>query len=1133
MKKRKKPTPLAIDFIRLVNKPKEQPANDFEQWFFENPQTGIHLEDRAASAALLRQLHAQASANRLSSGIEQLGIGYPLLLREDGSPLPLFIRPVVLEASQEQYNNWRLYGLGDARLYLFPPARQLLRQGGADIFLREAARWMKNPFPNLQKLKDLLLLLSAETGWPVEEDRPHPLPKPPENSLPSPCMVRSALLGIFPPAASPALLTKQRDKTEKKPKPTAASAAHRIGFDILPPPQASAVEAALQNSCCKIRVAHPQTGLQTIFELLGRLLANGQAVLTVSDKTSPLQQLQQMLEQKQIGHLGFLIRQPDRDFKTLADLAAAFAKSHPAGKYEPDRKEQLEQNIVHSSQTLNRLARKHHLLRSPRPDGHCYEEWVGLFLHHKKHCGPEILNSMAALKELEFSASEGEQLGKKLELAEQLFQNIRRARHPLSELHPRFFTDMPEDEARKTIEELLNTFAERLHETHHRLIHLQAQYRMQLLQYLENRYLAAGNALRNLHDAIREGEQKFGRPFKSNGISMLKWKAPFSKNTAKVLAAREKLLQEYQKLKTLLSDIPDLQVELPPPAPALLPAQIAQALNNTQQRLEVWRDEKRSEMEEHVHRMSAKNIWEVIPAAREVPLLEKDFDQLIEAFNESRIYHAPFENRALTLHKRQQLIEQLLEQLENTRQHLDEFPRLYKWQHFLLRLPAKSRKLILALARINPVNWRAAFFSWHYQRLLAKHYTPAMQELISEQEKNTCLALTRKAQSSLPEYIKLYWQEKSMKNNQKAKSKNEQPSFDDTNLAAFFPALFLNAFSAAARFPKVAENYDYLLLIDYGGLPKEWEEAAADYALPCSRWHVQDADEQEDSGGIYLPKGIPKASPAECKLIPANGHFEAEGLNLAEADQIIQMLNSMHPKEGKTYARMAMVTFCEAQRTRLNDYLRRLQMQKGSNQRLLTELFRRGLAVFLPHEINGMSYELLLVSLCYDENEIQKTGESKLQKQLQKLRDIAQSGMYLVHSLPEEHPLLKKITKDEQPATGEKQLPLPCPVLLQELQEQLQKEQTESSVSILHTASQMGIILKRKRAAEYKIEAKEEKEQLLIIDGLLAPTPYAAPLWELQTQHTLARMKPSPRELPCANLWMQTNDWPTKTNKKT
>ncbi len=1095
-----------LDLARLA-KGAGLDEKSFEHLFFGTENFSIKCNDQADTADPIRQLHARSKARRLNTGLSQLGIAYPLIVLPEGELLPLFVRMADLEASSKDYNSWTISA--NRQIFLPTHTKKLLREKGADIFLRQAEAELLHP-NRKQKLHDLLLILAAETSWPVEEGKLHPLPEQPEQKLPSACVVHTALLGLFPPPTEAEYA--EADMPEQPTAP-AEQLKNRIDFELLAPPFAAALEATLEKPQTQIAFDQSQTANWLAFQLLGRLLSNGRSVLVISDKSQPLQNLQTKMQEKQLGHLSFLLRRPGEDEATLEQLHQAFAKSHPAGTYHPARKDELQKNIDHCAEIINQVTRRHQLLRKPQADGLCYEEWTGQFLSYRKQCGPEILNSVAALKELNFSAEEGKILSRELKKAERLFQKVRRARHPLSELHPEFFTDMSEPAARQKVEQRLDAFAERLHEIHHRLIHLQAQYRQKIRQHLEDNYLYTQNLMREILRDIQKGENQLGKTFKTNGLSMLKLKARLSKEQAKILKAREALLRKYTQLKEKLKTFSGLEIELPPAASSLLPRQISLSLKTTESKLENWRKARREEIEEHLIRLNGKTAWEEIKLTDEMIQLESDFDRLIDELNHSRLYHAQIENRVLTLTKRQQMLEQLLERLENTRQHLHEFPQLYKWQHFLLKLPGKSRKLILALARINPMNWHAAFLSWHYESLLTQHYHPLMRQELSSEDRENILTQSLHMQALLPEYIKLIWQQKILEQKKRKPEKKQQKT---KQWAAYFPLLLLNAFSAAHLFPSLAKAYDYVLLLDYGELPESWTKIVRAYGLPHSLWKIDQRAESEIK--IKESPNNAKTSSPPIQSIPANGHLEKDGLNLAEADQLIQLLNPLQPSEGKNYPRLAMVTFCETQRTRINDYLRRLQMQK-ENQAFFTELLRRGLGVFLPDELPGMEYDLLLVSLCYDETKLNSKKSKQIIQQWHIIQEVADKGIYLVHSLNENHPLLQTLcSKEEQmPGQREEKQTLPCPTLLKLLKEEYQQKYGKNKVHMHKASHQMGL--------KIKTESKTP-ETLLLIDGLLAASAHSSPLWEWQTRRILEQMGYRQKNIFVTDLWMQPDRHP-------
>ncbi len=1101
--------PPPLDLLQLTATEAQTATQDVARWLFDRTATPLQLRDSAAAADSLRAFHTLSRALRLSAFEEQPGLGFPLIYLPKGDLLPLFVLPVSLEPSLKEYNHWSLKHKPQQEIFIYPPAAKLLSEKGAGIFLREAEKEIcRGKNFNDSTLKKLLLVLATETQWPLEEEDLHPLPtEKPKKPLPSACILRTPILGFFPKRQSPPL----RATEEKElPAPIGSLLKHRIGLQMLPPLQSNALETALQNPQAQISCEDLSAGINTLTELLSLLLANGRTGIVVSDKTGLLLRLQEQLQKKQLDELSFLWQRKQGDTQTALKLLQAFAKS--ANKTQED----IQDELLQASQLLEQITRRHELLRGPREDGLTFEEWAGRFLQHQAEVGREILGSVSTLDALEFTPAESEQLSRELQRAERLFQKIRRPKHPLGDLHPDFFTNMTQPEAQKAIENRLDLFAERLHETHHRLIHLQARYRSELLQYLEDNYLQIEAAIQKLRDRIENGAQKYGRPFRFNGLSMLKLKAGLSKQAAQILKARKKLLEQYAKLCQQLAETPDLDLQLPQPAAALLPTHMLEAFQKIPEALARWRNGKRQEMEDHCRRLSAGTSWEIVPAAAEIARIENAFDELIEDINSGKLYHTPFENRVLTLPARQQLLEQILERFENTRYHLNEFPALYPWQHFLLKLPAKSRKVILALARINPMNWHSAFLSWHYDRLLHRHYDPLMRRDIHFERAEKTLRQIQRLQQKMPAYIHALWQEKHRQSGPYKPSEKErllppeeQVERAATQIAQRFPILLMSSFAAAELFPHLAKACNYLLLIDTGQLPSDWEKAAREAGIPCSCWQFL-PEKAKTRPDALLPQtsGTP---PAELRLIPAEGQCEKDGSNPAEADLLIQMLNKLQPATGKTWPRVAMVAFTPAQRNLLNDYLRQLQMQKREDEKqLLPELLRRGLAIFSPEEITGGQYDLLLTSLCFDEENIPAKEQQKISRQIKHLRQTAAKAVYLTHTLPNKHPLIKKIKKKARHKQGIP--PLPCPTLIEQIQQKINKQNEQTEIHLRHNELELALEIRNAQTGEL--------EKLLLIDGLLAPTGRAAALRELYLRHLLHKQNITIESVSSAEQWM-------------
>lgn len=145
---------------------------------------------------------------------------------------------------------------------------------------------------------------------------------------------------------------------------------------------------------------------------------------------------------------------------------------------------------------------------------------------------------------------------------------------------------------------------------------------------------------------------------------------------------------------------------------------VRQNLTNFEKTLQHWRTSHPAFVQEGIQRLNAKGIQSDAIFYTPITELEYGLDQLIAELNTVRLYQQPFENKMLTIPKRQKYLEEIIEQLENTRLYLREYEVFYDWQRHWLLVPENGKKIIRALVKVKPNDWLQAFESWYLHHCL-------------------------------------------------------------------------------------------------------------------------------------------------------------------------------------------------------------------------------------------------------------------------------------------------------------------------------------------------------------------------------------------------------------------------------
>src|SRR5690606_9409529 len=122
-----------------------------------------------------------------------------------------------------------------------------------------------------------------------------------------------------------------------------------------------------------------------------------------------------------------------------------------------------------------------------------------------------------------------------------------------------------------------------------------------------------------------------------------------------------------------------------------------------------WKEKLEDLIHEESIRLNSKTTHSSLGLKEEIAQLEYSLDELLEELNEAKLYQKQFENKTLTVSKRQRYLESIIEQMETTHLHLREFDQFYQWQSQWLQIGEVGQKVIKALVKVKPANWTAAF----------------------------------------------------------------------------------------------------------------------------------------------------------------------------------------------------------------------------------------------------------------------------------------------------------------------------------------------------------------------------------------------------------------------------------------
>lgn len=1032
--------PEYIDWINLISYNDDLSPKD--AWNTLNTHQGsLHLslsEDDPLSHQLYHLYFEQQNQKKHHQNTP-LHLGAPLLIWNTAEGLrsaPLYLLPVEIHPKFDKKGHWTLQIAPNATLFANP----LIDLPDSAAAFSEK---MKIELPNLeeiQRLANLLDLKAAETeDWTLFPDAKH-WPSQAGNKT----LIPSMVLGIF---ESPEKYKDYNiDHTDLM--ELIAKWRHQFTIPDLDPSQRAVLDIS-QDEAITIATGGPGTGKKQLSEaIVINALSNQKKILLITGKPANIPRLQSYLDQQQLGHLSFWLRQPDQDLSLLLALL-----SNPIKIDSLFTNEQQLKNWQKETDELQQFKQRYDsAFRAVRKTSFGSFDWsqtVGLYLKAKKQSGKAILSSELHQNDFQFNLREYEQVSKAIHKAQTLFESVKSIRHPLRVLHPNIFLSLSQSEALDFTSNQLHFFLDQLTRLQQEYIQFTNKYKQKLNDYFENYYRLHLRQVEDLELAIANNITAYGRDFELSSKTSLQFIGVFSRRIKKIATERDRIIELYQQLLQAIKPMPELNVALPAPVQQTSIRQITSFINEYKTNLTTWIKASPNLIEQHLKRLDYQNAITALGLQGSLIDLETRLDQIVEELNQCNLLEDIQTQPMLTLPKRQQKTEQLMDFLENLQINLAHFPAFYQWQHFWLQQNTNIQSLIKAIIRAKPDHWINAFENWYLQQLLTKYQSTALpQQDFSDFQASKKL---HRIQQNLAPQINSIWEParqdlaKFFRRNQKqlAKEGNIANFFSENgkSITAAMPLFLSTPLSALKCFSGITYPiFDVIIFESAQFINEKWGrhlQRLGKQQIIIGNDQFIHNDEKEDYLEFALQQNLEKVQlrkihkyyPAnlfqllngasitekamksfKVKAIQLEGDYnEGLGINSAEVHYIIQFLQQLERSPQRTYPKIAIVCNTIKQRDYIAKAILKIK-QDGTYEEKdnFLQMERNGLMVLHLNELEASRFELLLYSFTFGntKNKPQEfTAHASILntsaglRQLNELMSTASKEIQIIHSI--------------------------------------------------------------------------------------------------------------------------------------
>lgn len=1014
------------------------------------------LEPDFQTAEILQHLYFSSRNHERITGAPTLGFGYPMVIfqrEEEFVAAPIFIWQLELAPAPGSTNQW-IFSHGESKRlhYNQEIPKWIADEQIAKKLQRIAASEQASPRALLTICQEIAETLKLTNDSQNAAIMTCPTPEELTEAATQGVLQWSGIVGLFPPQIPAEPLAEDFALNAQ-----AAHNGHSFGLLPLDPYQATALERIFLQKTTIVEGSAGTGKTRLLAYLLTNALSNGARCLVVSENLGALRQTQDHLSRLGLSQLSFLLQDGYADKSVLLDLLRAIANSDspPPVFQATDFRAALDKcNRLKAKLDENYRSVRHSIFGP-----HNWTQTVGRFLRSNRIEGKELLSSQLNPQDFAFDYEEFLKLNDQIKTSHPLYAKVNTLKHPLSDLHPTVFTKKDKTASLAFIQTQLKTFTDKANHLHHRYISKINFYTDRLQEHYERQHERLAGRLERLKDKMADYSSRYGADFDQAGAGALKLRGVFSNKIKSVLEARDEVSREYLEMADAFNRDPYFDFQFSPTNEGKNILKLSENLNRFERALQRWREKLPTLVQEEVSRLSAKKVNEQLDLSVEIEELEYALDLLTKELNDAYLYEKPFENKMLTVPKRQKYLEEIIEQLETTRLYLRDFDHFYDWQRNWLSLPENAGKLVRALIKVKPNDWSQAFESWYLNNCLAaasqanlptemetlREFVAAHQtlhNLLKSQILHTWHTrreehFRRMRRSQRERYNLLFG-----KKNQEAAQQKTLPELLQRGLDAVttvYPVLLATPQAVAENLPTLAEHFDYVLFDesayfpmeaagkslqlakkavifgDSSQLPTQDERTLLGWAqaqnVPmaqlhtCHRWNpgnllqfVQSGDIDQDAIGQFV-----------IHFEQLDGRYsEEEQTNEEEAQRIIHLLNDIKPTEKRTYPNVGIVCFTVAQRNLIASYLMKIKQKWSPGVEKIQQLERNGLGVFHIDELHGQHFDVLIISATYGWKDAQGNSTEHVQRlntpdftcNLRLLMSRPLKELYLINSIP-------------------------------------------------------------------------------------------------------------------------------------
>ncbi len=981
----------------------------------------------------LRHLFFESKNMERIKGHKSLAVGFPMFVASDEEGYvvaPLFFVNIELEQIQDKGNNWSVSKNAKHQVRFNPFLEKYFEQKFGEAYNFKLSDLVQRPdfnFSNIKgyvsefALKNQLEIPSIYKVFPVPSQME--LAKVSERGN----IKWSGTMGIFPPLMGDDFEIDQDTISSDffSEASIERTGKHDFGLIEMDPWQESAFQGALKNQNFLVSGAKGSGKSRIVLNAILNGLSNGEKTIVISNRVSALNELQAGLSKSLDAPLHFLMKNEGMERAQFLALLKATAQSNRKPSFDAS---DWKYKVNKTAREKNKLDKVYHAVNDPIFGKYNWTDVVGLFLKNNSIEGKEKLSSQLKVQDFDYSFEEYEGLDFGVSRCQEPYSKIQDFNHPLNTFHESVFLENSKEDALQSVETRISDFKNKATHLQSQFIERTDNYKTALQDSYENTYTTLSSKLESLKDYIEDSENKHGKHFTEGFFEWVGFKSYFSKKNKAIYNDRKLLVEKYDDLRLTYRQNKSFESVFEKEVDTREVKLIQEKLAALHTDLETWRGTINGSVQEQMSKLTSRSVNTKVEGHQELILdLENQLDDFIKEINESQLFQDNFTNKMLTMVKKQQYLENIIEDLEKAEHNLTDFNTFYDWRSRWLALPKSGKKVVKAVIKVKAEDWGAAFRSWYLYNFLNKNQSPDLprEDASLKEFVDDYLELKQ----MIPNQIQHVWAEKKQQGitGIKRDHRSVYQFFDGKNLNEFnhksigetlgkswneitnlIPVIFC---TPEVAFSFLKNNSDRpifdriifeeanllgltkclnlsklgkqrLLIGDQGPISSDIENSFLDWA---SAQNIERIQLRKSYGQIinnltafnhaaFVPENIPTSASStklniesnNFKIQPVSGRFsDVDSTNEAEAHHVLHLLNQIQQTPQRTYPSVGIACFTYQQRDFISHFLADIKKKNAAGVDTIKHLERNGLGVFDIANMTAEQFDVVIVSLTY------------------------------------------------------------------------------------------------------------------------------------------------------------------------